>query len=141
MRPRRRASRQTLITPQVNFCCQPHLSFDCLSSSPAVCCRSMSCDLPLTSRDTLELNNWHFGTAWTSLGLVPISVVSFVNYEPTNILWNMCIRNTNVTSGIYLLYLYVQLFDIYFLGMNSFSSISLPRLIQEQNPQCKVYLP
>lgn len=139
MRPRRRASRQTLITPQVIFCCQPHLSFDCLSSLPAVCCRSMSCDLPLTSRDTLELNNWHFGTAWTSLGLVPISVVSFVNYEPTNTLWNMCIRNTNVTSGIYLLYLYVQLFDIYFSGMNSFSSISLPRLIQEQNPQCKVY--
>lgn len=141
MRLRRRASRQTLITPQVIFCCQPHLSFDCLSSLPAVCCRSMSCDLPLTSRDTLKLNNWHFGTAWTSLGLVPISVVSFVNYEPTNILWNnvhyVCIRNTNVTSGIDLLY--VQLFDIYITGMDSVSSISMPILIQEQNPQCKVY--
>lgn len=44
---------------------------------------------------------------------------------------------TNVTSGIDLLY--VQLFDIYISGMDSVSSISMPILIQEQNPQCKVY--
>lgn len=131
MKSRRRASPQTLITPAMISCCQLHfnrpiVSRRCLLSAvgcllSVVCCPPMSCDHPLTSRDSLmpELNNCHLASVWTSLGLVFIAVDSVI---------------TSPQIYYELIYIHINLN----IEQNLLFQFQCQLLVQDHNRRCKV---